>query len=113
VFNVNVGGVNQAFLNVGTVNPNAITSIAGAYALNNFAKSVNGLAPDTDASGTVPVVNRMLIGSGTAGVNYLSGYIRSITFYPQRLTNAQLQELTAPPLVASLSLDFVNGTYQA
>jgi hypothetical protein len=95
VFNVIVGEVNQAFLNVGTVNPNAITSIAGAYALNNFAKSVNGLAPDTDASGTVPVVNRMLIGSGTAGVNYLNGYMRSITFYPQRLANAQLQALTS------------------
>jgi hypothetical protein len=95
VFSVIVGGVSQAFLNAGTINTNANTSIAGAYALDNFAKSINGLAPETDASGTIPVVNRMLIGSGTAGVNFLNGYMRSITFYPQRLTNAQLQALTA------------------
>jgi hypothetical protein len=113
VFNVITGGgSSQAFLNAGIINPNANTSIAGAYALDNFAKSANGNTPDTDASGTVPVVNRMLIGSGTAGVNHLNGYMRSVTYYPTRLTNVQLQELTAPPLVASLSLDFVNGSYQ-
>ncbi len=96
VFNVVTGGgSSQAFLNAGIINPNANTSIAGAYALDNFAKSANGNTPDTDASGTVPVVNRMLIGSGTAGVNYLNGYMRSITFYPQRLANAQLQALTS------------------
>jgi hypothetical protein len=94
VFAVSVGGVTQAFLNAGTINTNANTSIAGAYALDNFAKSINGLAPETDTSGTVPVVNRMLIGSGTAGVNYLNGYMRSITYYPQRLADAQLQALS-------------------
>lgn len=96
VFEVASGGVNQAFLNTGgSINKDANTSIAGAYALNNFARSLNGLAPATDTSGTVPVVNRMLIGSGTAGVSYLNGYMRSITFYATRLTNAQLQAVTA------------------
>jgi hypothetical protein len=95
VFSVNVGGVGQAFLNSGILAPSVISKVAGAYALNNFAKSANGNTPDTDASGTVPVVNRMLIGSGTAGVNFLNGYMRSITYYPTRLTNVQLQALTS------------------
>ena len=95
VFNVNTGGVSQAYLSSGVLSPSVSAKMAGAYALNNFAKSLNGAALETDASGTVPVVNRMLIGSGTGGVGYLNGYIRSITYYASRLTNAQLQAITA------------------
>jgi hypothetical protein len=38
----------------------------------------------------------MSIGSqNVSGSNVFTGYIRTLTYYPSRLTNAQLQALTA------------------
>lgn len=67
---------------------------ASAYKLNDFASVTTG-AVATDTSGTVPTaINQLVLGSGS-GTNYLNGHIRSITFYPYRLADFQLQALTA------------------
>jgi len=95
VFQVSVGGVSQAYLNVGTLIPANTTKLVGAYKADDFAKSLNGGAIDSDTSGTVPTVNQMLIGSGTGGITSLNGTIARIAFYPRRLTNAELQGITA------------------
>ena len=72
---------------------NATAKVAYAYKTNDFAASVNGGTALTDTSGTVPtVVNRLLIGGPTLELN---GHIRSIRYFPVRLSNAQLQALTA------------------
>jgi hypothetical protein len=87
-----------------------VFKFASAYKLNDFATVTTG-AVATDTSGTVPTVTQLSLGGpSTSGV--LNGHLRTFTFYPSRLTNAQMQDLAAPPLVASLSLDFVNGSYQ-
>ena len=103
----------QAFLSPNPAIPfdGTVFKFASAYKENDFASVTTG-AVATDTSGTVPTVTQLALGSGT-GAGILNGHIRSITYYPSRLTNAQMQELAAPPLVASLSLDFVNGSYQA
>jgi hypothetical protein len=36
----------------------------------------------------------MLLGNQSGSGNWLNGTIRKIAFYPQRVTNAQLQALT-------------------
>lgn len=64
-----------------------------AYAAADFALCVNGGTVLTEASGTVPTVDRMHIGSTFSGAQ-INGYIKSITYYPTRLTNAELQALT-------------------
>ena len=67
---------------------------ASAYKLNDFASVTTG-AVATDTSGTVPTaINQLTLGSGS-GTNYLNGHIRTLTYYPQRLANAQLQALSA------------------
>ncbi len=67
---------------------------ASAYKLNDFASVTTG-AVATDTSGTVPTaINQLALGSGS-GTNYLNGHIRTFTFYPSRLTNAQMQALTS------------------
>jgi len=72
---------------------NTITKLALAYAANDFAASGNGGAAVTDTAGTVPSgLSQVLLG-GPSGI--LNGYLRRITYYPVRLTNAQLQNLTA------------------
>lgn len=65
---------------------------ATAYALNDFANTVNGGAVVTDTLGAVPVVNRATIGSRQS--YYLNGTIARLTYFPTRLSNAELQALT-------------------
>ena len=99
---------------VGTIN--AVNNIATAYKVNDFAASRNGGPVATDTAGAVPVgVNRLNIGADPSGaaVNVSNTHIRSIAYYNTRLPNAQLQALTAPSMVTTLSLDFINGVYDA
>jgi hypothetical protein len=95
VFQVTASTVTQAYLGTGTITPTSISKIAGAYKTDDFARSVNGATATTDLAGTAPVVNRMLLGSGLVGVNELNGHIRSFKYYNTRLSNDQLQAITA------------------
>ena len=71
-------------------------SIAGAYKLNDFAVSIDGGSISSDTSGIVTSnVSTMNIGSKTGSAEYVTGHIKSIAYYPRRLSNAQLQALTA------------------
>jgi hypothetical protein len=88
-----VDGVTQ--VQIETTPITAVSQVAVAYQLNNFAISLNGGTPVTDVSGTIPTVTQAQIGNRTDGTRNMNGHIRSITFYPQRLANAQLQALTA------------------
>lgn len=93
--NVRVAGVDQCDLQQNaSYTANTPAKVALAYKANDFAASVNGNAALTDTSGSVPTVDRLSIGSLNAG-NFINGHIRSIRYYPTRLTNAQLQALTA------------------
>jgi hypothetical protein len=71
-----------------------VKKLAFAFGTNDFALSENGGAVTTDTSGTVPTVTTLGIGSLTSA-NVGTGYIRRIAFYPRRLTNAELQALSA------------------
>jgi len=78
-----------------TVTDETLTrKICSAYSNNNFGMSVNGLSTLTDSSGNVPTnLNRMEIGSYN-NIDPLNGTISQLTYYPRRLTNTQLQNLT-------------------
>ena len=65
-----------------------------SYKVNDFSFSAKS-AIHTDLSGNLPTnVDRLVIGGQAAGTE-LSGHIRRITYYPKRLTDTQLQALTA------------------
>ncbi len=76
----------------------AAASLAGvpvktafAFAPNDFAITADGSAVFTDNVGNLPLgVNR----SGV-GASLFCGHIKSLKFFPTRLSNAKLQELTA------------------
>jgi hypothetical protein len=70
---------------------------AVAYKLNDFAVSNQGGAAATDSTGTVPTVNRLQLGNDVFG-RRLNGHLRRFAYYPRRLTNAQLQALSASPV---------------
>jgi hypothetical protein len=86
------GGVTQASTNSGAWT--ATGKLAGAYATNDFASSLNGSAAAIDTSGTVPSVTTLTLGRRTDGANVLNGYLRRVVFYPRRLSNAELQAIT-------------------
>jgi hypothetical protein len=74
---------------------NAVTKAALAYEVNNFAFVANGGAATTDTSGTLPTVDRLRLGvDGLGSSSFLNGHIRRITYYPRRLSNAELQAIT-------------------
>jgi hypothetical protein len=91
---VSVGGVNQAEFTPAYV-ANATEKFATAYKVNDFAFSRNGATALVDTSGSVPTdLDRMGVGISRTSTNPLNGHIRSIKYYPVRLSDLQLQALT-------------------
>lgn len=96
VWSLASGGVTSAY-NIGAnfFTPNETNKFAATYKANDFASCANGGAVATDTSGAVPVgLDRMDIGSAIGGVTQPNGHIRRIRYYPQRLSNTRLQELS-------------------
>lgn len=89
---VAVSGTTQAAIDLGATTGNVQALMACAYKTNDFAGSLNAGTVGTDTSGTIPVVDRARIGANTSGTFTVT--IKKIAYYPQRLTNAQLQGLT-------------------
>jgi hypothetical protein len=93
---IDANSANQVALNLGAITLNAKTKVAGVYKFNDFAATKNSAAVSTDASGNVPQgVNDLRIGgrTGSSALDW-SGTISKLSYYPIRLTNAQLQALT-------------------
>lgn len=69
---------------------------AVAYKNDDFAWASNGASPATDNTGVVPSLSDQLrLGRAiNTDASYLNGHIRSIRYYPERLSNARLQELS-------------------
>lgn len=49
----------------------------------------------TDTSCTIPTVTKINIGSNYASAGSINGHIKSLAYYPKRLTNTELQALTS------------------
>lgn len=79
------------------VSANTVTKFAGAYAANDLAACKDGGTVAVDPSATIPSgLTRFDLGSDHAGANRIrSGYLRRITYYPRRLSNVDLQAITA------------------
>lgn len=86
-------GIVQADLTGGTWAVNAVKKLAGAYALNSIAFSIDGAVPLTDTAATIPTPTQLQIGNEQLAT-FLNGYIRSFSYYPKQLSNGQLQALT-------------------
>jgi hypothetical protein len=91
-------GAVQGLLVGGMAAAGAVRKSAFAWQANDFAFSSNGGAAVTDSSGLVPVVDRLSFASFVArgGGGGPSGqFIRRFRYSPTRMTNEQLQQLTA------------------
>jgi hypothetical protein len=92
---VSSGGVVQQSSTQAPIAPNIVVSQAIAFKLNDVAYSRNGAAAEIDNVASLPIgMNTLRLGALASGVNG-SQHLRRVAFYPQRLSNAQLQALTA------------------
>jgi len=87
------GGSEVVAIDAGTVTANTVFKLIGAYKVNDFASSINGGSAVTDATGTIPTVDRMRIGAGQGG-NTMCGCVSAIRYFKKRLSDAKLQALT-------------------
>lgn len=93
--NVTTNGVNQGDTAVNGLTVGSLFSGAVAYATNDVAVSFNGSAVATDTTVTLPAVTTLDISNVSGTGQAFSGYIRKLSYYNVRLTNAQLQALTS------------------
>jgi hypothetical protein len=93
-YRVDAGGVNSAFLNLGTFTATQ-TKAAITYKVDDFVGIKSGGSLVTDTSGGVPAPNKMDIGTELSGLSSINGYIQRISYYPTRLADSTLQALTA------------------
>jgi hypothetical protein len=95
-FWVKNGNVWQALIytSAGAWLQGATSKDAMAYKVDDFAFSDDGSAVLTDASGTLPTVNRMEIGGSSLISAALNGHIARLRYYPVRIPNATLQVLS-------------------
>jgi hypothetical protein len=69
---------------------------ATAWGVDNTASSLNGGAVVEDLTGTPDVGrNRINFGSSQSGTFHLNGYLKKVMILPRRMSNAELQTLTA------------------
>ena len=93
---VTTGGVAQATIVNAAISSGVPAKTASAYKVDDFAAVTNAGTVATDTLGTVPTgLITLTIGSTFFGGNNLNGHIRTLDFYSSRLTNAQMQALTA------------------
>lgn len=91
---VNVSSVAQSILYTTALTANVAAKVAFSYGANDFAQSSNGAVVVTYTIGSVPTVDRLRIGTDNVGTSQLNGHIKRLTYYPTRLTNAQLVALS-------------------
>ena len=96
---VYIGGNSQAQIGVThTTGQGVYNRYAFAYKKDSFAGAVNGVGQGEDTSGNVPTILAKFLFGGyndDRSTQNLDGHIKYLHYYPQRLTNAQLQLLTA------------------
>jgi hypothetical protein len=89
------GGVSQFGMTGSEPSENTPTKFAGVFKTNDFTAYIDGTSIGADSSGSAPQVPTLFIGySGTTN-SELNGHVKSIKYYPRRLSNAQLVEITS------------------
>lgn len=93
-WNITYGGTRQAGIAGTFATSGVFAKSAMAYKFNDVAFVLNGGTAVTDTSANIPDASSLNMSGGSA-VGRLNGHIRKIAYYPQRLTNTQLQSLTS------------------
>jgi hypothetical protein len=93
----NIQQISSLFAPTATGLPEGVMLKASAgLLLNDAATTANGVSPGVDTSCLMPLaLSRAFLGSFQGTSTFLNGHIRKLSYYPLRVTNAQLQALTS------------------
>jgi hypothetical protein len=92
---INDGGTNQCNLDAGGASLDTAARQASAWSNDDFAAIIDAGSIATDNSGTLPEsIVALNIGHRLAA-NRMHGLIKEIAYFPERLTNGQLEDLTS------------------
>jgi hypothetical protein len=99
--------------NPGNVGLGAPFGIAFAYANADASACVNGSAIARGVPASLPTVNTLRLGGDDSGLYMVGGHLRSWAYYPTRLNDAQLRQLSLqppPPIVLPVrALEMADG----
>jgi hypothetical protein len=96
-FSITVAGANQVNIApAGYSTLNQFYNRAIGYKLNDFAQSINTVLVGTDTAGTLPTASRLSIGAVADGTTAFTGTIKRLTYWPKRLADTTLQQITQP-----------------
>jgi hypothetical protein len=90
---VRAGGSDQVQIDAGTIAANTSYRLAGSWAENSCAASINSGTPVLDGVATIPVVTQSRLGSD--GTNYLNGHLEAVEYYDERVLDASLQVVSS------------------
>ena len=104
---VRSGGVSVFADNLVSPDFNEPFKIFQAYKVNDFSVGFNGKLEQNDTSGAVPIgIAKINLFSKHSGSNVNNGHIKSIQYYPKRLSNEELELLTQPSASPTMNLTF-------
>lgn len=94
---INSGGAESLFSSINDAST-SVRRFGLGYKKDDFVAVREGVVSTVSNAGNVPTgLDRMVLGNfpNTASSENLNGYLQKVIYYPRRLTNAQLQRLTA------------------
>jgi hypothetical protein len=96
VYTVTASSASQASISIGSAkSAGEIIRHIGSFKENDFQAARNGTLGTADTSGTLPLsLTHMRIGTRTSSSDRMMGHIRKVAYWPKRLTNTLLQQLT-------------------
>jgi hypothetical protein len=91
------GGVTQADIaSVATAAASSTYKFASAWTAGDEGVSLNGATTVTGTPAAIPsTISKLFLGINYASLQPVNGYLRRVTYYPRRLSNAELQAITA------------------
>ena len=89
------GGTTQAANSI-AYTYGTLQRFAMSYATNSINFANAGTLGTEDTSATIPTVDQSRIGANPTGVNPLNNTIKRLTYFPTRLSNTVLQQISQP-----------------
>ena len=90
------GGTAQASINVSNHIIGSFSKSALTYQENNFNNASQGTLGTADTSGTVASsLTQIELGTSRSPSNMLNGHIKKLQYFPRRLSDTELQEITS------------------
>lgn len=91
------GGASQGAYNLGVSYPPPTSpKVSFGYQEDNCASSTSGRSVVSDTSVSLPTFNTLNFGSNLQGASkFINGHIKKLQYFPRRLSDTELQEITS------------------